>query len=57
MFGVNADLFLMFYNAVISSAISFGVACWGGNVLKHDQGKVEGWIASYKEPVVLLVDS
>ena len=43
-FGVRADLLLMFYNAVISSAISFGAVCWGGNVSKHDQGR---WIKSY----------
>ena len=30
----------MFYNAVISSTISFEAACWGGNVSKHDQGRV-----------------
>ena len=41
MFGVSADLLLMFYNAVISSTISFGAACWGGNVSQHDQGRVD----------------
>ena len=31
----------MFYNAVISSTISFGAAAfWGGNISKHDQGRV-----------------
>ena len=39
-FGVSADL-LIFYNAVISSTISFGAACWGGNVSKYDQGRVD----------------
>ena len=39
-FGVIADFLLMFYNAVISSTISFEAACWGGNVSKHDQGRV-----------------
>ena len=42
MFGAMRTFFLMCYNTVISSAISFGVACSGGNVSKHDQGKVEG---------------
>ena len=40
-FGVSADLLVIFYNAVISSTISFGAACWGGNVSKHDQGRVD----------------
>ena len=41
MFGVSADLLLMFYNSVISSTISFGAACWGGDVSQHDQGRVD----------------
>ena len=40
-FGVNADLLLMFCNAVIFSTIYFGAACWGGNVSKHDQGRLD----------------
>ena len=40
-FGVSADLLLMFYNAGIYSTISFGAACWGGNVSKHDQGRMD----------------
>ena len=40
-FGVNADLLLMFCNAVIISIIYFGAACWGGNVSKHDQGRLD----------------
>ena len=40
-FGVSADLLLMLYNAIISSIITFGAACWGGNVSKHDQGRVD----------------
>ena len=27
--GLSANRLLMFYNAVISSTISFGAACWG----------------------------
>ena len=50
--GLSANRLLMFYNAVISSTISFGAACWGWNVSK--QG---GWIKPCTEPVVLLVDS
>ena len=40
-FGVSADLLLMFYSAVISSTMSFGPTCWGGNVSKRDQGRVD----------------
>ena len=40
MFGVSAGLLLKFYNAVISS-ISLLAACWGLNVSKHDQGRVD----------------
>ena len=40
-FGISVDLLMMFYNAVISSTISFGAACCGGNVSKHDQGRVD----------------
>ena len=35
------NLLLMFYNAVISSTISFGAVCCGGNVSKHDQGRMD----------------
>ena len=35
------NLLLMFYNEFISSTISFGAACWGGHVSKHDQGRVD----------------
>ena len=31
----------MLYNAVMSSTISFGAACLGGNVSKHDQRMVD----------------
>ena len=40
-FGVSVDFLLMLYNAVISSTISFGAACWDGNVSKHDKRKVD----------------
>ena len=40
-FGISVDFLLMFYNAVISSTISFGAACWDGNVSKHDKRKVD----------------
>ena len=48
-FGISADL-LMFYNAAISSSISFGV----GMFQNVDKG---GWIKSYIEPVGRQLDN
>jgi len=31
-FGVNSDMLVTFYNAVICSSIMFGSVCWGGNI-------------------------
>ena len=39
-FGVNSDMLVIFYNAVICS-IMFGSVCWGGNISKLDRGKLE----------------
>ena len=41
VFGVSADLLLTFYNAVISSVISFVATCWGGKFSKRDLGRVD----------------
>ena len=30
--GVSASLLAIFYSAVVCSALTFGVVCWGGNV-------------------------
>ena len=38
--GVNSDMLVTFYNAVIWSIIMFGSVCWGGNISKLDRG---GW--------------
>jgi len=40
-FGVNSDMLVTFYNAVICSIIMFGSVCWGRNILKLDRGRVE----------------
>ena len=40
-FGVNSDMLVTFYNAVICSIIMFGSVCWGGNILKLDRGRLE----------------
>ena len=37
-FGVNSDMLVTFYNAVICSIIMFGSACWGGNISKLERG-------------------
>ncbi len=40
-FGVNSDMLVTFYNAVICSIIMFGSVCWGGNISKLDRGRLE----------------
>ena len=40
-FGVNSDMLVTFYNAVISSFITFGSVCWGGNISKLDRRTLE----------------
>ena len=35
-FGVNSDMLVTFYNAVICSSV-----CWGGNISKLDRGRLE----------------
>ena len=40
-FGVNSDMLVTFYNAVICSIIMFGSVCWGGNITKLDRGRLE----------------
>ena len=40
-FGVNSDMLVTFYNAVICSIIMFGSVCWGGNISKLDRGRLD----------------
>ena len=40
-FGVNSDMLVTFYNAVICSMIMFGSVCWGGNISKLDRGRLK----------------
>ena len=40
-FGVNSDMLVTFYNAVICSIIMFSSVCWGGNISKLDRGRME----------------
>ena len=37
-FGVNSDMLVTFYNAVICSSIMFSSVCWGGNISKLEGG-------------------
>ena len=39
--GVNSDMLVTFYNAVICSVSMFGSVCWSGNISKLDRGKLE----------------
>ena len=36
--GVNSDMLVTFYNALICSIIMFGSVCWGGNISRLDSG-------------------
>ena len=40
-FGVNSNMLVTFYNAVIRSNIIFGSVCWGGNISKLERGRLE----------------
>jgi len=42
--GVNSDMLVTFYNAVICSSIMFGCVCWGGNISKLDRGRLENMV-------------
>ena len=53
--GVNSDMLVTFYNAVICSIIMFGSVCWGGNISKLDRGRLEKIVkkARKKKQVIL----
>ena len=40
-FGVNSNMLVTFYNAVIRSTIMFGSVCWSGNISKLERGRLE----------------
>ena len=58
-FGVNSDMLVTFYNAVICSIITFGSVCWGtgGNISKLDRGRLEKTVKKRKEKQVMLWES
>ena len=39
-FNVNSDILQIFYSSVISSIMSFGITCWGGNMTETDKQRV-----------------
>ena len=48
-FGVSASLLAVFYNAAVCNALTFDVVCWGGNISKHEWGRLDK-IAKKREP-------
>ena len=36
-FNVHNTLLQLFYTSIVSSTLTFGLACWGGNLLKHNR--------------------
>ena len=55
--GVNSDMLVNFYNAVICSSIMFGSVCWGGNISKLDRGKLENIVKKAGQVVGKPLDS
>ena len=53
-FGVNSDMLVTFYNAVICSIIIFGSVCWGVNISKLDRRRLEKIV---KKKQVMLRES
>ena len=40
-FGVSASVVAIFYNAAVCSAITIVIVCWGGNISKHEKGRLD----------------
>ena len=53
--GVNSDMLVTFYNAVICNIIMLGSICWGGNISKLDRGRLEKIVKKKKQ--VMLWES
>ena len=56
-FGVNSDMLVTFYNAVICSIIMFGSVCWGGDISKFDRGRLEKLVKKAGQVVGKPLDS
>ena len=39
-FNVHNILLQLFYTTIVSSTLTFGLACWGGNLLKHHRERL-----------------
>ena len=52
-FGVNLNMSVTFYNAVICSIIVYSSVCWGGNISKFDRGRLEKIVTKKKKQVML----
>jgi hypothetical protein len=40
-FNVQQELLQMFYSSIVCSMMTFGLACWGGNVTKQDRNRLD----------------
>ena len=56
-FGVNSDMRVIFYNAVICSLIMFGSVCRGGNISNFDKGKLGKIVKKQRKKQVMLWES
>ena len=61
IFGVNLDMSVAFYNAVICSIIVFGSVCWGEKISKFVRARLEKIVKKKKKKaghvVEMLLDS
>ena len=53
-FNVNQQLLQMFYTSMITSVLTFGVSCWGGNIGKHDQNRINKIIVCSNNEKILF---
>ena len=56
-FGVNSDMLVTFYNAVICGSIMFGSVCWGGDISKLERGRLEKIVKNADHVVGKPLDS
>ena len=56
-FGINSDMLVTFYNAVICSIITLGSVCLGGTISKLDRGRLEKIVKKAGRVVGMPLDS